>query len=433
MKKLFLIVILLTLIFIGATYWSIAESPKGKATCQILDSSSINNIDFSDFDSVLVAASTFYEADGLKKLMQGSNYRKAWATPVRIPIAYLDTLKGGLRVVEEGGGKQTLSLELESGKGIRYTLRSINKDPEPLIPDFAKRLGLENIVIDGISAQHPYAAEVVAILAGASNLLHTHPKSFFVPKQPALGKYNSDYGNRLYLFEFESEGKVNWTERPEILEFVDTEDLQKLKINLGGRLKVDTVSLIRARLFDLLIGDWDRHAKQWGWALKTNAGGYLAEPLPTDRDNAFFNIGGLIPAIISDRRITSGLQSFKNEIVYLPGLVSDFDTYFLNMTTEEMFVEQAEMLQGYLTDSVISKAMAFWPEALYKLDGQDIVNAIRSRRDRLKEYAADFHHEIMRRDLLSEPLKGSEDIQLPALIRCFECAVKAEGRSPATK
>ncbi len=421
MKKTFLIIILLILLFVGATYLSISGSAQGKATCKILNGNSLGTIDFRDFDSVLVAATTFYEADGLKKIMQGNNYRKAWATPIQIPIAYLDTLEGGLRIIEEGGGKQTQSLELESHDGIRYTLRSINKNPEPLVPDFAKRLGLENIVIDGISAQHPYAAEVVAGLAQSAKILHTHPKSYFIPKQSALGKYNKAYGNRLYLFEYESEGKVNWTGRPDILEFVDTEDLQRFKIKHRDRVKIDSLTLVRARLFDLIIGDWDRHAKQWGWALKVNGDGYLAEPLPTDRDNAFFNIGGIIPAIISDKHITPELQSFGDDITYLPGLVTDFDTYFLKNTTQAMFLEQAALVQNYLTDSVIAEALALWPEALFRLDALEISEALRARRDRLKEYAIGFHQELQRRSYLTQPLKGSEDSQLHRVLKCFEC------------
>lgn len=73
-------------------------------TCEIIGFSDIENIDFMAHDSVLVAASTLYMGDGIKRIMQGEQYREAWATPVRVPIVFLDTLMGGMEVIEEGGG-----------------------------------------------------------------------------------------------------------------------------------------------------------------------------------------------------------------------------------------------------------------------------------------------------------------------------------------
>src|SRR5690606_29291793 len=101
---------------------------------------------------------------------------------------------GGLTIIKKGGGKQTQSLRLSNPDSIYYTLRSVAKNPDPLIPDFAKTLGIENIIIDGISAQHPYAAIVAAKMAESISILHTHPTLVFAPKQERLGKYNADYG-----------------------------------------------------------------------------------------------------------------------------------------------------------------------------------------------------------------------------------------------
>lgn len=423
MKKYIFWILGFVVLFIGLTYLSVSETKKTFDTCEILVPEDADTIVFKKHDSVLLAASTLYEANLIKKLMQGEQYRKAWATPIKVPIVFLDTLLGGMKIIEEGGGKQTHSLELEAASGVRYTLRSINKNPEPLIPDFAKKLGLENIVVDGISAQHPYAALVVAKLADSARILHTHPRAMFIPKQERLDTLNDKFGNRLFLLEYETEGKRNWTGLPNVLEIMDTEDLQKFKMQHGEKVKIDQAALIRARLFDFLIGDWDRHTKQWGWVVQKNGDGFKAIPLPGDRDNAFFNIGGVIPTIISNKEILPDLQSFENEIDYLPGLVQPFDTYFLYTAPRHLFLEEATKLQKLLTPKAINKSFSVWPETIYDLDGDDIFKKISHRRDSLISYAKKFRSILDEKELLAEPLKGSEDIKLEAgLLKCFDCS-----------
>lgn len=199
MKKIFIFFLIILIVAIGLLYLSASETDATFKTARLTNIDDLENTDFSQYDSVLVAASTLYEASDLKILMQGENYREAWSVPVKVPVVFLDTLLGGMEIVQEGGGTQTQSLRLKSSEGVLYSLRSINKDPASQVPEFAWTLGLENIVIDGISASHPYAALLVASLAETVGVLHTNPRPVFVPKQEFLGKYNEEYGNRLFF------------------------------------------------------------------------------------------------------------------------------------------------------------------------------------------------------------------------------------------
>lgn len=422
MKKIFWVAAILLILFLALVYISVSGNKEDHETAIIVDIEDIDNVDFSEHDSITVAATTLYKGNLLKQTMQGENYREAWATPVTVPVVFLDTLHGGLKIVKEGGGSQTRSLRLESKKGILYSLRSINKDPESHVPEFAKTLGLQNIVIDGISAQHPYGAVVAAALAESAGVLHTHPRPMFIPRQKTLGDYNDKYGDQLYLLEYETEGKVNWTPFPEVEEIIDTKDLQKLRAKIGEKVKIDKNALVRARLFDLLIGDWDRHAKQWGWVLQEKDGIYTAIPLPGDRDNAFFKLDGVIPSIISHKTVEPLVRPFEKEIDYMPGLVYKFDVYFLRNTPEDIFIQEAKYLQQTLTNEKIEAALHAWPVSLYNLNGEEIIAKIKQRRKDLLDYAIAFRKIIVERDVVSEPLKGSEDLELvPALVKCFEC------------
>ena len=415
MKKIIALLLLVIILFLALSYWSVSIGPDEIKISEVITP---QDFDPSKHDSVKVITSNLYEANALKRFMQGQNYREAWSAQVTAPVFHLDSME----ILEEGGGKQTHSLDLKSPSGIVYSLRSVNKDPAPLIPGIAKTLGLENIVIDGISAQHPYGALVAASLSETAGVMHTHPKMVYLPKQAKLGKYNSNYAERMYLLEYETEGEVNWTPFQNVIEIMDTDDLQELKMEQGKNVQIDKSAFVRARLLDLLIGDWDRHSKQWGWVVQKKGEAYLATPLAGDRDNAFFRIDGVIPTILTNKLVQPLVRPFEEDVDHIPGYVYPVDVYFLRTAPEAIFEEEAIALQKILTDEKMESAFDAWPKELNDLNKKEILSKLKKRRDKLVTYAKKFKKEIDKKDLLEEPLKGSEDLALPNnLLQCFDC------------
>jgi len=422
MKKFLGIILFVILLFLILTYASVLSTEKEFETCKIVNLNDPGFGKVEDHDSILIQPNTLYKGNAIKRLMQGKNYRDAWAEAVKVPVVMLDTLMGGMEIVKEGGGHQTHSLKIKNKEGVLYTLRSVTKDPQPLIPDIARTLKLENLIVDGISGQHPYGAILAAELANKAHLFNTHPKMVFIPKQSTLGTYNEKYGNRLFLLEDETEGDVNWTNLENVKEILETKDLQELKAKLGEELRIDEDELVKARLFDLLIGDWDRHTEQWGWVLHKEGKKFNAIPLAGDRDNAFFDLDGIIPAILTNKHLNPLVRPYDKDIDYMPGLVYPFDVYFLKNTPEEVYIKEAKKLQQLLTNEAIHEAFKVWPNEIYKLDGIDIEEKLISRRNHLMEYAKEFHKIIEERDLLDKALKGSEDADINnGMIKCFEC------------
>ncbi|PHN05500.1 hypothetical protein [Flavilitoribacter nigricans] len=422
LKKIVLAVFFAILFFIAFCYLSVSGTKATVSQCVIPEAEDLSAIDFKSHDSVLVAASHLYQGNPFKNVMQGDHYRQAWSQPIKVPVLWLDDPAIDLDVVDVGGGTQTRSLKVEDPEGTLYTLRSVNKDPSKYVPEFLRQLGLENIVIDGISAQHPYGAIVAAALAEDAGVLHTHPRVVFVPQQDRLDTLNTAYGNRLFLLEYETEGERNWTRIPEVDQIVEIDDLVELKMELRERLQIDKPALVRARLLDFLIGDWDRHNKQWGWALKKDSSVLTAIPIAGDRDNAFYKVSGIIPSIITYKSVTPNLRPFEENIDYLEGLVKKMDTYFLLNTDETVFVGEATHLQQILTDEKIEAALRKWPIELYQLDGEAIKQKIIARRNHLIDYAKQFKQLIDSRSFNTEKLSAIDDMELPdALIACFEC------------
>ena len=361
-------------------------------------------IDYSDKDvykdlanypkSVKTIASPTY-AKG--RVGMGKTYRAEWGTEVEAPLLLLDKVEGGLKPVQQGGGFQTRSLRLENPEGRQWVIRTIDKDVTKIVPPPLRGTFAQNLIQDGISAAHPYAAIAIPQLAEAANIYHANPKFIWLPKQKALGDYNNEFSERLYLFEERPGGNMEGhatyggakssINTPELIE----------KLLKNNKHRVDEDYLLRARLFDLLIGDWDRHDYQWRWGVyedDNGSGGKLYRAIPRDRDQAFFKNDGFLNYIASRPFFNPQLRKFDEDIDKLDGLAFNarhFDRHFLAQSNEAAFVEAAKYIQDNVTDEVIAQAFAQWPKEIYEKSGEEIVAKIKNRRKDLVEYSKEYY------------------------------------------
>src|SRR3954463_14724268 len=81
-----------------------------------------------------IVAGPVYQRSSFYQWLWGRNHRVEWTTPVRVPVLLLDTAFGGLIPYKTGGGNESRSLRLYTKEGKEYTLRSINKSREDVIP-----------------------------------------------------------------------------------------------------------------------------------------------------------------------------------------------------------------------------------------------------------------------------------------------------------
>jgi hypothetical protein len=181
-------------------------------------------------------------------------------------VLHLETVHGGLIPKQLGGGHQTRSLRLETKTGEQYVLRSIDKRVTAVLPPALRGSFAESIVQEGIAASHPYGALVVPKLAAASEVFYTHPSVVYVPHQSALGIYDKEIGDGVYIFEERPGGKTSsFSSFGNTAKTYNTTDVIEL-IAETHTYKVDQRAVLRARLLDIWLGDWDRHDDQWRWA-----------------------------------------------------------------------------------------------------------------------------------------------------------------------
>jgi len=62
-------------------------------------------------------AGQYYATDGWKRTLLGTGWRDVWVTPISVPPLRLGTYAGGLKVLERGGGYQSMTLHLQEESG----------------------------------------------------------------------------------------------------------------------------------------------------------------------------------------------------------------------------------------------------------------------------------------------------------------------------
>lgn len=351
-------------------------------------------------DSAVVPGTTVvypgleYQRSGYHNFWWGQHYRKEWSTAVRAKNFYLDTAKGGLEVVKEGGSRQSMGLRLQDKRGKEYVLRSIDKDFRNGLPEDYHKTFLGHIAKDQSSIGYPYAAVTITPMIEAAGIYHTTPQVVFVPKQKSLGKYNEEFGDQLYLFE----------ERPD--------DNQQDAANFGNSKKVigtdklfeklyedndnhvDQRAFAKARLFDMFIGDWGRHADQWRWASFEKGDQTIYRPIPRDRDQAYTKFDGFFPGLATGVFGATWIESFDGSLNNVkrfntPG--RPLDRRLTNELTKDDWIGIAKELQSELTDEVIEKGMRQLPPELFAIHGQKIIDQLKSRRNELDKYARQYY------------------------------------------
>ncbi|MBS1564654.1 MAG: metallophosphoesterase, partial [Bacteroidetes bacterium] len=254
-------------------------------------------------DSAVYPGYSSFHAGPVKRMFLGTNYRTEWQQPVKAAVLDITKAYGGLTPTQRGGGHQTKSLRLTDSSGKEYVLRSIQKTPtEDALPDAFRGTFVIDLVKDGVSSSYPYAALSVPPLATVAGVPHANPKLVYVPDDPAFGIYQKDFANNLFFLEErapDSDGKSYNTFKV----------FDKLRDDNDNR--IDQPAVLRARMLDMFMMDFDRHEDQWRWAATDNGKGKTYAPVPRDRDQPFFVNSGIIPWIAGQNWVTPQLQGFR--------------------------------------------------------------------------------------------------------------------------
>ena len=337
-------------------------------------------------DSITIAIEPAYNEVGKShRFFLGENYRKLWATPVKMRIMDIRKEKGGLTIVKLGGGNQTRSIRFVDPNGKEWVLRTIQKYPERGLPESLKPTIAKKIVQDQVSTGHPFSALVVPPLADALQLLHANPEIVYVGDDPGLMEFRKDFANAAYLFEEREPDHVKETD--------NTLKVQR-KLQQDHDNRTQQQLTLRARLLDFILGDWDRHEDNWRWLPIKDKDGDLYQPVPRDRDKVFYRTSGVFPWILSHQWLKSNLQPYSETIRDVAGWNYNarfFDRYFLNGLSEADWKAEVKLVQKTITPELVREAIHRMPAPIVALSGAELQKSLLGRVRNLETLAMAYY------------------------------------------
>ncbi|MCL9804591.1 metallophosphoesterase [Flavobacterium amniphilum] len=365
-------------------------------------------VEASVYTPEMTKKSAFY------RLLWGKHYREHYSRLIEAPIVKLDTLYGGLKPTISGGGHQSLSLRLKDKNGKEYVMRALKKSASRFLQSVAfKEQNIENdfdnttaerFIYDYYTTAHPYTPFVIGDLADKIGVYHSNPKLFYVPKQTTLGHYNETFGDGLYMIEerptdehkdLESFGKPDG--------IIGSDDVLA-NLRKDEKYSVDEESYIKARLFDMLIGDWDRHPDQWRWAEFKQGNKVIYKPIPRDRDQAFAKIDGNLLALITNIPAARHMKSFKKELPnskWFNFEANGLDLAFIKNNDAAMWQKQAQYIVANLTPQAIDQTFGKLPKELRNdATTTEIKTKLNNRLQQLETYGLGYRKFLNKNILL---------------------------------
>lgn len=333
----------------------------------------------------------------------GKHYRKYYSLPIEAKTATLDTLMGGLKPIREGGGHQSISLRMSDAKGREYVMRAMKKSAtqflqavafkdQYIVNDFQDTYA-EDFLLDFYTTSHPYTPFAVGEMADKLSLPHTNPVLYYIPKQSTLKEYNSNFGDALYMVEERpADNHLDVKSYGNPSDIISTTDMM-LNLHKDEKYSVDENEYIKARLFDMLIGDWDRHSDQWRWGEYKKDGKVIYKPIPRDRDQAFSKYDGALLSLLMNIPALRHMRTFKDKIDNVKWFNREpypLDLAFLKTSDEKDWLAQAKFIQENLTDSDIDHAFKQLPKEVQDQTIEEIKAKLKNRKKELDQYASTY-------------------------------------------
>ncbi|MDQ8014918.1 MAG: metallophosphoesterase [Flavobacterium nitrogenifigens] len=337
------------------------------------------------------------------RFLFGQHYRKYYSMPIEATTATVDTLKGGLKPIREGGGHQSISLRMSDLQGREYVMRAMKKSATTFLQSVAfkdqyvvnefEKTYAEDFLFDFYTTSHPYSSFAIGSMSDQIGLRHTNPILYYIPKQNGLGEFNASFGDQLYMVEERpADNHLDGKNFGKPSNIIGTDDMM-LNLHKDEKYTVDEKEYIKARLFDILLGDWDRHSDQWRWAEYKEDGKVIYRPIPRDRDQAFVKYDGALLSLIMNMPPLRHMRTFKGDRINVKWLGREpypMDLAFLKTAGEKEWIEQAKYIQENLTDADIDLAFKNMPKEVQDETVDEIKAKLKSRKKDLQKYAREY-------------------------------------------
>lgn len=337
---------------------------------------------------------------GFYNFLWGKHYRHLYTVPIQVTPTHLGKLHGGLNIVKQAPDKYGVFLENKQGN--LYLLRILGGYTTFMESGFFRNIYderefnktyLDRFIKDAYTITHPYSFLLADRLAQKLSLSSFNPEIYYIPLQEtepdtvASGVKLEDKLVSIYDLKNYDENSI----------IMDTDTLLK-KIKEDKTIEIDEQMYIRERLFDMLVGDWNKGNENWRWERKNDADSVMIlSPVIIDRQSAFTEADGFffqgILGMFGLNCISKYEYSYGN-LKKHNGLSYTLDVALTGETTREEWQQQARYIRTNLTDDIIDKTFELLPDEIKNQESELIKSKLKMRRNNI-EKAANRYYDIL--------------------------------------
>jgi len=248
----------------------------------------------------------------------------------------------------------------------------------------------QDIIDDQKSTLNPFASLIVAPILQVTGLAFRDTRLISLPNDKHGKDYNIQTGGRLGILEgpWHAPFTNNMPHQTDLFE--TSSMLESLENDLHN--KADELQYLKARLIDILLGDWDRSPDQWCWLKVQTPENIIWEPVPLTHWQALNRLNGLLPTLAGLafpqlEHCGENISSVEN--ITLTGRA--LDRRLLISYPKQTWDSLATWIQNQISDSVLMKAISNLPVPIGEKEGKSILHLLQARRAQLPKATDEFY------------------------------------------
>lgn len=389
-KKHLAVMVALTVCLMSATLTLTAQD-KGKIS-DTIPLRSGNTIKKSIYSQQMKERSRGYD------YFWGKHYRELYTIPITVSSSTINSLFGMLK--ETGQADEFHGIYMTDNNGRNYLVKPLGGSSSFIQSEFFREMYnkedfkdtyMDEFIGDAYTIVNPYTFIASDYMAKIAGLNSNDPHIYYIA--PNATKDTIATGMSI------ADKLVSITRIPDLNEqknIISTADLLKdLQADKSSTVNQDLY--IRERIFDMLIGDWNKTPENWNWLKQTENSRTQYYPIVLDRSHAFMKVDGVLTgqmlSVLSLGFITDYKDRIKN-IKKFNKLGFTLDVALTPQSTQSDWITQARYLKTKLTDEVIDEAFSRLPKEIQCEETDEIKVKLKNRRNNIEDIAIRYYEEL---------------------------------------
>ena len=335
----------------------------------------------------------------------GVHYRALYSIPVTAEAVTLQTLRGGMEIMEQAADFHALILSDRLNR--LYMLKPLGGSTSFLESKFFREMYnkkdfkgtyLDAFIGDAYTIINPYTFLAADRMAKAAGLNFNNPHIYFMQGEEK-GDTIAD-GSRIRNRLVSLRNVPDTATRKNILSTVAL--LNQIRQDKSRR--VNPEEYIAERLYDMLIGDWNKIPENWNWQANHTADSILFSPIVLDRSHAFTKVDGILfkrMLKVLGLGFITDYGSPPKDIGKINTLGYTLDMALVSGADESVWTAQALALRKKLSDAVIDEAFLSLPPEIRGAETEAIKKKLIIRRDSLPYMTRRYYKKLQRTPVLT--------------------------------